>query len=103
MKCKITNEDIKPFMSFGKMPPANGFLEEKDFKNEIFYDMEVGFSEKISLFQLNKFSNPKIIHSENYPFYTASSEYMKTHFKKYVVSLYREKMLLSIKTFCFYT
>ena len=83
MKCKITNEEIKPFMSFGKMPPTNGFLEKKDFKNETFYDMEVGFSEKISLFQLNKFSNPKIIHSVNYPFYTASSEYMKTHFKKY--------------------
>ena len=83
MKCKITNEEIKPFMSFGKMPPANGFLKKKDFKNETFYDMEVGFSEKISLFQLNKFSNPKIIHSTNYPFYTASSEFMKTHFKKY--------------------
>lgn len=83
MKCKITNEEIKPFMSFGKMPPANGFLEKKYFKNETFYDMEVGFSEKISLFQLNKFSNPKIIHSVNYPFYTASSEYMKIHFKKY--------------------
>ena len=83
MKCKITKEEIKPFMSFGKMPAANGFLEKKDFKNETFYDMEVGFSEKISLFQLNKFSNPKIIHSANYPFYTASSEYMKNHFKKY--------------------
>ena len=83
MKCKITNEQIKPFMSFGKMPAANGFLEKKDFKSEFFYNMEVGFSEKISLFQLNKFSNPKIIHNEKYPFYTSSSEYMKTHFKKY--------------------
>ena len=46
MKCKITNEEIKPFMSFGKMPSANGFLEKKDFKNETFYDMEVYFSEK---------------------------------------------------------
>tara|TARA_B100000029_G_scaffold503795_1_gene581457 strand:+ start:1373 stop:2572 length:1200 start_codon:yes stop_codon:yes gene_type:complete len=83
MKCKITNEEIEPFMSFGKMPAANGFLDKKDFKNETFYNMEVGFSKKISLFQLNKFSNPKVIHSANYPFYTASSEYMKTHFKKY--------------------
>ena len=83
MKCKITNEEIEPFMSFGKMPAANGFLDKKDFKNETFYNMEVGFSKKTSLFQLNKFSNPKIIHSANYPFYTASSEYMKTHFKKY--------------------
>ena len=83
MKCKITDEQIKPFMSFGKMPAANGFLEKKDFKSEFFYNMEVGFSEKVSLFQLNKFSNPKIIHNKKYPFYTSSSEYMKTHFKKY--------------------
>ena len=83
MKCKITNEKMEPFMSFGKMPAANGFLEKKDFKSEFFYHMEVGFSKKISLFQLNKFSNPKKIHNEKYPFYTSSSEYMKVHFKKY--------------------
>ena len=53
MRCKITDKKIKPFMSFGKMPAANGFLEKKDFKSEFFYNMEVGFSEKISLFQLN--------------------------------------------------
>ena len=49
MKCKITNDLIEPFMSFGKMPAANGFLEKKDFKSEFFYEMEIGFSKKISL------------------------------------------------------
>ncbi len=83
MKCKITNDSIKPFMSFGKMPSANGFLDKKDFVSEFFYEMEVGFSEKVSLFQLNEFSNPKTVHNERYPFYTASSENMKGHFKKY--------------------
>jgi len=83
MKCKITNNKIEPFMSFGKMPSANGFLDEKDFKTEFFYEMEVGFSEEISLLQLNEFSNPKVVHNERYPFYTASSEHMKSHFKKY--------------------
>ena len=39
MKCKITNEKIEPFMSFGKMPAANGFLEKKDFKSEFFYEL----------------------------------------------------------------
>ncbi len=29
MICKITNKKIKPFMSFGQMPIANGFLEKK--------------------------------------------------------------------------
>ena len=29
MKCKITNKNIKPFMSFGKMPIANGFIKKR--------------------------------------------------------------------------
>ena len=81
MKCKITNEKISPFMSFGKMPSANGFLDKEDFNKEFFYEMEVGFSEKISLLQLNEFSNPIKVHNERYPFYTSSSVYMKNHFK----------------------
>ncbi len=32
MKRKITNENIKPFMSFGKIPSANGFLEKEFLK-----------------------------------------------------------------------
>ena len=34
MLCKVCNKKIKPFLSFGKMPMANGFLSKKDFKNE---------------------------------------------------------------------
>ena len=82
MECKITKEKMIPFMSFGKMPLANGFLNKKDFNSEFFYEMEVGFSNKISLLQLNEFSNPKKVHDEKYPFYTSSSEYMKVHFNK---------------------
>ena len=83
MKCKITGDDISPFMSFGKMPLANGFIEEKNFSKEFFYEMEVGFSKKLSLFQLNDFPNPKKMFNKEYPFYTGSSMYMKAHFKDY--------------------
>ena len=48
MKCKITGDKLSPFMSFGKMPSANGFLYENNFDNEFFYEMEVGFSNKVS-------------------------------------------------------
>ena len=34
MICKITQKKIKPFMSFGKMPIANGFIK-KNFKKRI--------------------------------------------------------------------
>ena len=34
MKCKVTNKTIKPFMSFGQMPLANGFLTGKYKRNQ---------------------------------------------------------------------
>ena len=58
MKCKVTNKKITPFMSFGKMPIANGFLEKVNFKKEFFFNMEVGFAENISLFQLKDHPKP---------------------------------------------
>ena len=83
MKCKITNKQITPFMSFGNMPIANGFLKKEDFNKEFFFEMEVGFSEDLSLFQLNDHPKPESMFNENYPFYTGSSEYMKSHFKEF--------------------
>ena len=72
MKCKILNKKIIPFMNFGKMPLANGFLNKKDFQSEFFFNMEVGFSEDISLFQLNDHPKPTQMFNKNYPFFTGS-------------------------------
>ena len=52
MICKITGKKIKPFMSFGQMPIANGFLHKKHFKNEYQFKMEVGFSKDLSLLKI---------------------------------------------------
>ena len=83
MKCKITGKKINPFMSFGKMPIANGFLNKDKFNDEFFFEMEVGFSEDLSLFQLNDHPKPKMMFNKNYPFFTGSSQQMKLHFKNY--------------------
>ncbi len=83
MICKISGKKIKPFMSFGKMPIANGFLKKKYFKKEFSFKMEVGFSKDLSLFQLNDHPTPKSMFNKNYPFFTSSSKYMIKHFKEY--------------------
>ena len=70
-------------MSFGKMPIANGFIEKEKFDKEFFFEMEVGFSENLSLFQLNDHPKPESMFNEKYPFFTGSSEYMKKHFKNF--------------------
>ena len=79
-KCNITNQKLEPFMSFGKMPLANGFIEKKKIKTEKFYELKIGFNEEISLFQvldLPKFSNTIY---KNYPFFTHKSKFMINHF-----------------------
>ena len=83
MICKITKKKIKPFMTFGLMPIANGFLKKKFFKNEFLFKMEVGFSKDISLFQLNDHPRPEEMFNKNYPFFTSSSKYMIKHFNDY--------------------
>jgi len=83
MKCKVTNKKIRPFMTFGKMPIANAFLKKKDFNKEFFFEMKVGFSKSISLFQLNDHPRPKLMFNKNYPFFTGSSKGMVKHFRDY--------------------
>ncbi len=85
MICKITGKKIKPFMSFGTMPIANGFLSKKHFKNEFYFKMEVGYSKKLSLFQLNDHPAPKLMFNNNYPFFTSSSKFMVNHFRDYSI------------------
>ena len=70
-------------MSFGKMPIANGFLKKSHFEKEYFFNMEVGFSKEMSLFQLNNHPAPKQMFNKNYPFFTSSSKGMINHFKSY--------------------
>ena len=83
MKCKVSGQQIKPFMSFGKMPMANGFLDKKNFKKEFFYKLDVGFCKKNYLFQVNDHPKSPHIFNNNYPFYTNKSIYMVNHFKNY--------------------
>ena len=83
MKCKITGKKFKPFMTFGKMPIANGFLKKINFKKEFFFEMEVGFSKEVSLFQLNEHPKPTSMFNKNYPFFTGLSKGMVNHFKDY--------------------
>ena len=83
ISCKVTKKKLTPIMSFGKMPIANGFIKKKDFDKEFFFNMEIGFSEEISLLQLIDHPKPEMMFNNNYPFFTSSSKFMVNHFKNY--------------------
>tara|TARA_B100000795_G_scaffold263879_1_gene243639 strand:+ start:407 stop:1612 length:1206 start_codon:yes stop_codon:yes gene_type:complete len=93
MKCKVSKLKIKPFMSFGKMPMANGFLKKKDFKKEFYYKLEVGFCKKNFLFQVNDHPRSPKIFNNYYPFFTSKSKHMVNHFKKYFKWMQKFKKL----------
>lgn len=81
--CKILGTELKKIISFGKMPIANAFIQKHNFDKEFFFEMEVGFSEKLSLLQLLDHPKPEMMFNENYPFFTSSSQFMINHFKNY--------------------
>ena len=99
MKCKVSGKKISPFMSFGRMPMANGFLDKKDFKKEYFYNLEVGLSEENYLFQVNNHPKSNKIFNNKYPFYTNKSNYMIVHFKEYYSWLKRNFIRLWCTSF----
>ncbi len=81
MKCRVCSQKINPFMSFGKMPIANGFIKKKDLKNEYFYNLETCFCNNCKVFQIKKQPDPKKMFHENYPFFSSLSKGMLKHFK----------------------
>lgn len=79
--CLICEHSIEPFMSFGKMPIANGFLEKKRFAEEYFFEMEVAFCPKCTMVQLTTQPEPEKMFHENYAFFSGTSSSMAIHFK----------------------
>tara|TARA_B100000886_G_scaffold339861_1_gene306706 strand:+ start:77 stop:1291 length:1215 start_codon:yes stop_codon:yes gene_type:complete len=83
MKSNLLKSELKFIMSFGQMPLANKFLETKNFKDEKFYDMSVGFDENLSLFQLIESPDPGEMFDRNYAFFSGTSKYMVSHFEAF--------------------
>ena len=42
--CRICNAQIAPFMSFGRMPIANGFLKPDEIEREYFFELGANLS-----------------------------------------------------------
>lgn len=85
--CKICSENIMPFMSFGPMPIANGFLSPNEFSSEYFFEMEIGFCESCKGFQLIHQPAPEKMFHENYAFFSSLSMHMQAHFKKFATEV----------------
>jgi methylation protein EvaC len=82
-KCLICAEEIAPFISFGRMPIANGFLTLEEFKDEFFFDLQVGFCRGCTMVQLTELVDPEKLFHDHYAFFSSTSSRMREHFKSF--------------------
>ena len=82
-KCLICDSDISPFISYGEMPIANGFLPPDKFSSEYFFHMQVAHCPTCSMIQLIDTPDREMMFNENYAFFSGTSQAMKQHFKEF--------------------
>lgn len=83
-QCRICAQHIEPFLSFGSMPIANGFLRAEQFADEYFFDMRVAFCSRCKMVQLVEQPDEKLMFHENYAFFSSTSSRMAQHFQEFV-------------------
>lgn len=90
--CLICNTSIEPFMSFGPMPIANGFLRPDQFADEYFFELQVSFCPDCGMVQLADPVDPEKMFHENYAFFSSTSAGMAAHFKRLADDLMRDHL-----------
>jgi methylation protein EvaC len=82
-KCLISGAEMDTFMTFGKMPIANGFLSPADYANEYFFELKVGFCPESKMVQLTELVQQEKMFHENYAFFSSTSTRMAQHFQQF--------------------
>ena len=78
--CLICKTEISPFLSFGRMPIANGFLTPDRFDDEYFFELAVAHCPKCSMVQLTELVDRERMFHEHYAFFSSTSAWMQRHF-----------------------
>lgn len=86
-QCRICGSDIEAFMSFGKMPIANGFLMPEEFANEYFFELAPAFCSNCAMVQIIEQPDPARMFHENYAFFSGTSKYMQIHFAEFAATV----------------
>jgi methylation protein EvaC len=83
MDCRVCGKRIEPFISFGKMPIANGFLLPEQFAKEYFFELAVSFCPHCGMVQLVDQPEPERMFHDQYAFYSSTSRLMAAHFQEF--------------------
>jgi methylation protein EvaC len=87
MSCLICGNATEQFISFGRMPIANGFLTADQIPDEYFFELAVAFCPTCTMVQLVHQVEPQKMFHENYAFFSSTSTRMATHFAAFAESI----------------
>ena len=73
----------KEFLNLGKQPIANGFLTEKEFDSEFFYDLRVGLDRETNLVTHMDYVKPELMFNDTYAYRGSMSRTMTIHFSQF--------------------
>jgi methylation protein EvaC len=80
--CRICHSAIEPFIDFGRMPLANGFLTPEQFDDEYFFNLSAAYCPRCTLVQLVEQPPRERMFNDRYPFFSATSARMQDHFAR---------------------
>ncbi|MBI2822617.1 MAG: class I SAM-dependent methyltransferase [Acidobacteria bacterium] len=93
--CLICRHSFEPFLSFGRMPIANGFLTPDKFADEYFFELKVGFCQRCGMVQLAELVDPRRMFHDSYAFFSSTSARMAAHFEAFADRVLREHLTAS--------
>lgn len=91
-KCRICKADYEAFISFGKMPIANGFLTADQFAEEYFFEMQAGHCNNCNMVQLIEQPDREKMFHKNYAFFSSTSKAMAEHFNQFAKLVIRDQL-----------
>lgn len=90
LSCRVCAMPIEPFMSFGKMPIANGFLTPDQFASEYFFELAVASCPRCGMFQLQQQPDREKMFHDHYAFFSGTSRAMAEHFGQFADEVKRD-------------
>lgn len=88
--CRVCRSAIEPFVDFGRMPLANGFVDPDQFADEYFFNLAAAYCPRCTLVQLVEQPQAERMFNDRYPFFSTTSLRMSSHFAQLATAVMRE-------------
>jgi methylation protein EvaC len=90
--CRLCNANTYPFLSFGQMPIANGFLAPEEYSKEFFFELKVVYCESCVMVQIADGVDPEKMFHDHYAFFSSTSNRMAKHFEQFAKDMIQNQM-----------